>query len=125
LWARLYAACVEFWRYVDGDIVPPADWSSIDSSLQRFRWFDAAGSSIDLRGTQGAEDWAEYEAIGKQVAELNKRRDELKARFACGIGDNELARVADDREVRVIRVPGGHVEYDRAESIQLRARKCK
>jgi len=125
LWHSLLQRCIEFWSYVAEDRLPPVEWSHDCELMDRFRWLPAELPSIDLRGDPAAEKWAEYEAIGKRIADLEKQRDALKTEFIRSLGDHGLARVSDDREVRVIEVAGGPVSYVRKDSFQLRARKVK
>jgi putative phage-type endonuclease len=125
LWQRLLAACNEFWRYVADDIVPPPEWANVPERMDRFLWLDDDVPPVDLRRTEAARLWVEYEQLGRDITAAQKHRETIKGEILLSLGDARRALVDDDKEVYVLRVDRKAYEVEASTYFQLRSRKAK
>lgn len=89
-----------FWRRVEHDDPPPIEPNHERAAkLLGMLYAPVEGSELDL-----AEDLAleveVYEALGKQISELTRERDEIKAKLLQGLGTHEEGRLPDGRRLK-------------------------
>ncbi|MCS7159914.1 MAG: hypothetical protein RMJ19_05525 [Gemmatales bacterium] len=96
--ARLICGMAKSWweEFVVADREPPLDVPPPVSVLQRLR--RVPRKSVDLP-SDVAELVDEYQALGVQISDLQRRRDELKSRIILALGDAEMGRLPDGRAV--------------------------
>jgi hypothetical protein len=115
----------EFWHYVETDTVPPIDWAEPNEQMRRFVWLGCDLPSVDLRDTEAAELWALCDQLKAEIKAREATLECAQEQFRFALGDNGIARVSEDREVRVIPVAAVSYEVHRGAYCYLRSRKVK
>jgi predicted phage-related endonuclease len=91
----LIAAAVELRDRIIAGEAPDPDWRHTGTpALVRTLYGVAEGRTIDL-GQEAAEQWREYQRLGKEASAIDKERKWLKARVEHAIGDAAIARLPD------------------------------
>ena len=121
---RLIEGAAEFWRFVRGDRIPPAEWYEVDERLNRHQWIKDPGVSVELP-SDIAVRWTEYEEIGRQIKTLEEQRDSLKADVVAALGDANRGLLGDGRELVVSVVNRAGYTVEPKSYVQMRARKAK
>jgi len=121
---RLIERAAEFWRFVRGDRIPPAEWYEVDERLNRHQWIKDPGVSVELP-SDIAGRWTEYEEIGRQIKTLEEQRDSLKADVVAALGDANRGLLGDGRELVVSVVNRAGYTVEPKSYVQMRARKAK
>lgn len=90
---RLREASIDFWKRIERDDPPPADYVKDQSTLLSLYGADD-GSTIDLTGwNQGPELAAEDDRLAKEIKERKDRRDAIKAEVLDKIGAAAVAMI--------------------------------
>jgi len=121
---RLIERAAEFWRFVRGDRIPPAEWYEVDERLNRHQWIKDPGVSVELP-SDIAGRWTEYEEIGRQIKTLEEQRDSLKADVVAALGDANRGLLGDGRELVVSVVERAGYVVQPKSYVQMRARRVK
>ncbi len=121
---RLIERAAEFWRFVRGDRIPPAEWYEVDERLNRHQWIKDPGVSVELP-SDIAGRWTEYEEIGRQIKALEEQRDSLKADVVAALGDANRGILGDGRELVVSVVERAGYVVQPKSYVQMRARRVK
>jgi predicted phage-related endonuclease len=96
----LIDAGLELWQRIQNDEPPEPNWEheSTPKLIQEMR-SEINGQVVEL-GDITSDAWFTYEQLGKQVKELNDRRERYKAEVLYYIGDNYAGDLGDGRIVR-------------------------
>jgi hypothetical protein len=96
----LIEAGQELWERIENGDPPEPNWEH-DSTPKLIREMhsDINGQVIEL-GDITADAWLTYEALGKQVKELEARRERYKSEVLYAIGGNYAGDLGDGRIVR-------------------------
>jgi predicted phage-related endonuclease len=90
----------ELWQRIQNDEPPEPNWEHESTpKLIREMHSDINGQVVEL-GDITADAWFSYEQLGKQVKELNDRRERYKSEVLHAIGDSYAGDLGDGRIVR-------------------------
>jgi hypothetical protein len=90
----------ELWERIQNDDPPEPNWEHESTpKLIREMHSDINGQVVEL-GDITADAWFSYEQLGKQVKELNDRRERYKSEVLHAIGDSYAGDLGDGRIVR-------------------------
>lgn len=117
---RIVAACAEFWRYVVTGEVPPIEWANVPELPRRHIYLDP-GPVMELP-TDAAAAWDEYETLGPQIAQLEKRRKAAQEIVLRSMGDCRRAQYGG-REIVSKVVSRGAYTVKPCQYVTLRAKE--
>jgi putative phage-type endonuclease len=90
----------EFWGLVERQECPPPDFAH-SATLELIEKLNEPTPRLRIEATELWAGWAEgYQRIGKEASELNKQRDELKARLINAMGAASVMSLPDGQIIR-------------------------
>ena len=124
---QLVAAETELFQRIQNLDPPEPDFSKANAvdAIRHLHGL-AEGTTVQL-SFDATTAWLAYEQIGRDVRELNKRRDELKAKVLHAMGSHAIGVMDDgDREIvrKVTERKGFTVEPKSFEAMRARKRKA-
>jgi putative phage-type endonuclease len=121
---QLTEAAAEFWSRVERRDPPAPDLAHPRTpELLRGLYGSIADDQVVTLGPEAREHWAEYESLGRQIGELEKRRKLHQASVVAAIGGHLGGDLGDGRFVKRIKVDMPERVQAAYSYIQLRA--CK
>ena len=79
----------DFWESVDGDEPPEVTEADADAVIAMCQ--KVSPETLAPRGSVKEENVLDYNAVSKEISDLNKKKKYLKAIVLQEMGDNELA----------------------------------
>lgn len=120
----LFRAADQFWQRHLEDRAPEPDWGHKSTPELIKRQFGDDGSSVQLSDSAWSK-WQEYEILGKELKDLQKQRETLRAQCLYEMGDAHVGTFAGGQELYKVHTKEAQVSYTRKASTQVRKRKTK
>lgn len=98
--AGLIEAASDLWDRIQEGDPPEPEWSHPRTPELIRQIHQTVGEGRVMLSGDSVALWTEYESLGKQAGDMQKRRDELKARVLHEIGDHFAGVLPDSRMVR-------------------------
>lgn len=119
----------EFWHHVQNDIVPPASWAHSEELDNRLALLPASADVIhaDDYPLQEAlmDDVTDYEDLGRQIGNLEKKREEIRVSLLRHLGDKSSGLLLDGRMLKVTKTARREYVVPAKDVVSLRIGKVK